>query len=76
MNKISELLPVDPVVTVDIGQTVCWAAQSLCLRGTKGRIIIGGSYGAMGVGLPYAIGTSISNKMVSLIVLPVMVVYK
>lgn len=62
MNKISELLPVDPVVTVDIGQTVCWAAQSLCLRGTKGRIIIGGSYGAMGVGLPYAIGTSISNK--------------
>lgn len=62
MNKISELLPVDPVVTVDIGQTVCWAAQSLCLRGTNGRIIIGGSYGAMGVGLPYAIGTSISNE--------------
>ena len=50
------------VVTVDIGQTVCWAAQSLWLRGTKGRIIIGGSYGAMGVGLPYAIGTSISNE--------------
>lgn len=62
MNKISELLPDDPIVTVDIGQTVCWAAQSLCLRGTKGRIIIGGSYGAMGVGLPYAIGTSISNN--------------
>ena len=38
-----------------------WAAQSLCLKGKNGRIIIGGSYGAMGVGLPYAIGSSISN---------------
>ena len=48
-------------MTVDIGQTVCWVAQSLWLKGTKGRIIIGGSYGAMGVGLPYAIGASISR---------------
>lgn len=62
MDKISQLLPYNPVVTVDIGQTVCWAAQSLWLRGTKGRIIIGGSYGAMGIGLPYAIGASISNN--------------
>lgn len=62
MKKISSLLPKNPVVTVDIGQTVCWAAQSLNLKGTAGRIIIGGSYGAMGVGLPYAIGASISMK--------------
>lgn len=63
IKKIAKLLPDDPVVTVDIGQTVCWAAQSLHLKGTKGRIIIGGSYGAMGVGLPYAIGASVfSNK--------------
>lgn len=61
MGKISQLLPPNPIVTVDIGQTVCWAAQSLCLKGTKGRIIIGGGYGAMGVGLPYAIGASISE---------------
>ena len=59
MKQISQLLPENPTITIDIGQTVCWAAQSLQLKGTKGRIIIGGSYGAMGVGLPYAIGASI-----------------
>lgn len=62
MKKISAFLPENSIVTVDIGQTVCWAAQSLQLRGIKGRIIIGGSYGAMGVGLPYAIGASISEN--------------
>lgn len=61
IKKISELLPNNPIVTVDIGQTVCWTAQSLHLRGRDGRVIIGGSYGAMGVGLPYAIGASIST---------------
>lgn len=62
MKKISQVLPENPVVTIDIGQTVCWAAQSLWLKGTKGRIIIGGSYGAMGIALPYAIGASISRN--------------
>lgn len=59
MGKISQVLPSNPVITVDIGQTVCWAAQSLWLKGTEGRILIGGSYGAMGIALPYAIGASI-----------------
>ncbi|MGI6501355.1 MAG: thiamine pyrophosphate-binding protein [Anaerostipes sp.] len=62
IDKIAQVLPENPIVTVDIGQNVCWTAQSLWLKGTKGRIIIGGSYGAMGVGLPYAIGASISNN--------------
>ena len=62
IDKIAQMLPEDPVVTVDIGQNVCWTAQSLWLKGTKGRIIIGGSYGAMGIGLPYAIGASICRK--------------
>lgn len=62
VDKIAQLLPESPIVTVDIGQTACWTAQSLWLKGTHGRIIIGGSYGAMGVGLPYAIGASISNN--------------
>jgi len=61
IDKIAQILPENPVITVDIGQTVCWTAQSLWLKGTAGRIIIGGSYGAMGVGLPYAIGASISR---------------
>lgn len=61
VDKIAQVLPENPIVTVDIGQAQCWTAQSLWLKGTKGRIIIGGSYGAMGVGLPYAIGSSISR---------------
>lgn len=61
INKVAQILPENPVVAVDIGQTQCWAAQSLWLKGTEGRILIGGSYGAMGVGLPYAIGSSISR---------------
>lgn len=62
IDKIAQVLPENPVVTVDIGQTVCWTAQSLWLKGTKGRILIGGSYGAMGIALPFAIGASISGK--------------
>ena len=62
VKKIGALLPENPVVTVDIGQHMCWVAQSLKLKGRDGRIIIGGSYGAMGVGLPYAIGACIANN--------------
>ena len=58
IEKISDLLPENPVVAVDIGQNQCWAAQSLTLRGRRGRILIGGSYGGMGCGLPYAVGAS------------------
>lgn len=61
VEKIGSLLPENPIITVDIGQTVCWSAQSLAIRGEKGRILIGGSYGSMGCGLPYAIGASISQ---------------
>lgn len=59
--KISSLLPIDPIVTVDVGMHQCWCAQSLTLRGRNGRILIGGGYGSMGCGLPYAIGASISR---------------
>lgn len=60
MEAIAELLPVNPVCAIDIGQHQCWAAQSLALKGHEGRIMIGGGYGSMGCGLPYAIGASIS----------------
>lgn len=58
--KISSMLPENPVVSVDVGMHQCWCAQSLHLKGYHGRILIGGGYGAMGCGLPYAIGSSIS----------------
>lgn len=62
IQKISDNLPENPIVTVDVGMNQCWAAQSLHLRGRKGRIHIGGGFGAMGCGLPYAIGASISTN--------------
>lgn len=61
VKAISNLLPVNPVVTVDVGQHQVWCAQSLHLRGHEGRILIGGGYGSMGCALPYAIGAAISH---------------
>lgn len=60
VKKISSLLPPGAIVAVDVGMNQCWAAQSLDLKGHQGRIHIGGGFGAMGCGLPYAIGSSIS----------------
>lgn len=60
VEKIASLLPTDPVVSVDVGMHQCWCAQSLVLKGRKGRIHISGGYGTMGCGLPYSIGSSIS----------------
>lgn len=66
IEKIASILPENPIVAIDIGQAQCWSAQSLNLKGQNGRILIGGSYGSMGCGLPYAIGATISegNKTV------------
>lgn len=61
VEKIASLLPVNPVVSVDVGMHQCWCAQSLRLKGHKGRIHISGGYGTMGCGLPYAIGSCIAN---------------
>lgn len=61
LEHISKILPQNAIVAVDIGQAQCWAAQSLTLIGRNGRILIGGSYGSMGCGLPYAIGASIGQ---------------
>lgn len=61
VEKISSLLPENPVVSVDVGMNQCWCAQSLVLRGYQGRIHISGGYGTMGCGLPFAIGSCIST---------------
>ena len=60
--KISSLLPPNPIVSVDVGMHQCWCAQSLLLKGDSGRIHIGGGFGAMGCGLPYAIGASVATN--------------
>lgn len=62
MKEISLFLPENPIVAVDVGMNQCWCAQSLLLKGYKGRILISGGFGIMGCSLPYAIGASISNN--------------
>ena len=62
IEKISSMLPANPIVAVDVGQNQCWSAQSLHLKGNDGRILIGGGYGSMGCALPYAIGASHASK--------------
>ena len=62
VKEISSLLPCDPIITVDVGMHQCWCAQSLELKGFKGRIITSCGYGTMGCALPYAIGASIANR--------------
>ncbi|NBI32571.1 thiamine pyrophosphate-binding protein [Enterorhabdus sp. P55] len=61
IREISSLLPVDPVVAVDVGQHMCWSAQSLHLRGSEGRVFVNGGFGGMGCALPIAIGASIAT---------------
>lgn len=61
VEKIAELLPENPNVSVDVGMHQCWTAQSLVLKGYKGRIHISGGYGTMGCGLPFAIGSCIAE---------------
>lgn len=60
VEKISSMLPANPIVAVDVGQHQLWCAQSLEFKGRKGRMLLSGGYGTMGCGLPYAIGSCIS----------------
>lgn len=62
VETIGALLPPNANVSVDVGMNQCWTAQSLVLKGDKGRIHISGGYGTMGCGLPFAIGSAIAEK--------------
>ena len=61
VEKISSLLPENPIVSVDVGMHQCWCAQSLTLKGLEGRILFSGGYGTMGCALPFSIGACIST---------------
>jgi acetolactate synthase-1/2/3 large subunit len=62
VEAIGALLPANANVSVDVGMNQCWTAQSLVLKGDKGRIHISGGYGTMGCGLPFALGSAIAEK--------------
>ena len=60
VEALSNLLPENAIVAVDVGQHQCWSAQSFNLKGSKSRVFIAGGFGAMGCALPMAIGASVS----------------
>ncbi|MBU3179965.1 thiamine pyrophosphate-binding protein [Clostridium psychrophilum] len=55
MNKISEMLNPNSIISLDIGQNQIWASQSLKLKKNQ-RLLNAGGMGPMGFGLPAAIG--------------------
>lgn len=61
VSGLNSLLPDNVIVTTDVGQNQVWVAQSLCV-GENHRVLFSGGHGAMGYGLPSAIGAAIASK--------------
>lgn len=57
MERLGETIGADAIVCLDVGQHQMWASQSLPIRG-EARLLNAGGMGAMGFGLPAAIGAA------------------
>lgn len=68
MHKLSESLPEDAIICVDVGQNQMWAAQTLEVKKSQ-RFLTQGGMGSMGSALSMAIGASFAkpNKIVIVI---------
>ncbi|KGJ88108.1 acetolactate synthase 2 catalytic subunit [Thalassotalea sp. ND16A] len=60
LNKLSQLMPDTTVVTTDVGQHQMWTAQHMAFAQPENFLSSGGQ-GAMGFGLPAAIGAQVSR---------------
>ena len=54
VQKLSENIDKDTIITTDVGQNQVWVAQSFIVNGQ--RVLFSGGHGAMGYSLPAAIG--------------------
>ena len=61
LQKISGLIPVPCHYITDVGQHQMWAAQSLQFK-REDRFLTSGGMGAMGFGLPAALGSAFSSQ--------------
>lgn len=59
-HLLSEFLPEDAVICVDVGQNQMWAAQSLEIKGSQ-RFLTEGGMASMGCALPMAVGASMAK---------------
>jgi len=60
MHKLSEFVPADAIICVDVGQIQMWAAQSLEVKKSQ-RFLTEGGMASMGSALPMAIGASFAK---------------
>ena len=60
MHILSQYIPGDAIICVDVGQIQMWAAQNLEVKKSQ-RFITQGGMGAMGSALPMAIGASFAE---------------
>lgn len=60
MHKLSEFLPEDAIICVDVGQNQMWAAQTLETEKSQ-RFLTQGGMGSMGSALSMAIGASFAE---------------
>lgn len=64
MEKLSDKIPDDAIITTDVGQNQVWVAQSMQVKDNQ-TVLFSGGHGAMGYSLPAAIGCKMAtNNMV------------
>jgi len=68
MHELSEASTRAAAFVTDVGQHQMWAAQSLDLQGNQ-RFLTSGGMGAMGFGLPAAVGTAMANPGTPVVVI-------
>ncbi|WP_321422004.1 thiamine pyrophosphate-binding protein [uncultured Methanobacterium sp.] len=68
MHKLSEFLPEDTIICVDVGQNQIWAAQSLELKEHQ-RFLTEGGMASIGSALPLAIGASFADPNKNIVVI-------
>lgn len=68
IHKLSEHIPQDAIICVDVGQNQMWSAQTLKVKGPQ-RLITQGGMGAMGSALSLAIGASFAYPHAPVIVI-------
>ncbi|MET0389946.1 MAG: biosynthetic-type acetolactate synthase large subunit [Polyangiales bacterium] len=61
LDRVSEHLSPDAIVTTDVGQHQMWVAQRMRFRGPR-RLLTSGGLGTMGFGLPAAIGAALATE--------------
>lgn len=66
--KLSEFIPEDAIICVDVGQHQMWAAQSLEVKKSQ-RFLTQGGMGSMGSALPMAIGASFAKPGKTIVVI-------